>query len=413
MKHKKIVVTGLGIVSPVGSAIDRAWEAVVAGRSGIRKITELDAALPVQISGTVEDFNADDYLKPKEQKKMDTFIQYGIGAAVQAITDAGLGPADDEKAARIGVAMGSGIGGLPMIEANYRAYQKGGTRRVSPFFVPGSIINMISGNLSAIYNYRGPNVSLVSACTTGAHNIGEAARIIDYGDADVMIAGSAEMATTALTISGFAMARALTASWNDKPEAASRPWDAKRDGFVLGSGAGVVILEDYDHASSRGAEIYCELAGYGMSGDAYHITQPAPEGRGASQCMKNALADAGENADAVDYVNAHATSTPLGDALETQAIKTTFGDHAKKLCVSSTKSMIGHLLGAAGSVEAVVSIMALHRQIVPATINLENPDPECDLDYVPNQARDKKMRVVVSNSFGFGGTNGTLLFRSI
>ena len=413
MRNKRIVVTGLGVVSPVGSSVAKAWQALVSGSSGIGKINDFDASdLPVQIAGQVDDFNPEDYIKPKDLKKMDTFIQYGIGAAIQAIQDSGL-EITTENAHRIGAAIGSGIGGLPMIEANHKAYLKGGSKKVSPFFVPGSIINMISGYLSVMCGLKGPNLALVSACTTGTHNIGEAARMINYGDADVMIAGGAEKATTPVSISGFNSARALTSTYNDNPEYASRPWDLQRCGFVLGDGAGVVVLEEYEHARARGSQIYCELAGYGMSSDAYHITQPAPGGEGAARCMKNALQDAEELAESIGYINAHATSTPIGDKLETEAIKATFGNHAQKVAISSTKSMIGHLLGAAGSVEAIITILALKNQIVPPTINLENPDPECDLDFVPNEARDQKMNVAMSNSFGFGGTNGTLLFRHI
>ena len=413
MKNRKVVVTGLGVVSPVGSQIEIFWSALTNGISGIRKITTFDTEnLPVKISGSVIDFVANDYIPPKNQKKMDLFIQYGIGAAHQAIADSGIEITDD-NATRIGVAIGSGIGGLPMIEANHSAYQAGGARKISPFFIPATIINMIAGNLSIQYGIKGPNMAMVSACTTGTHNIGDAARIIDYGDADVMIAGSAEMATSPLSVGGFASARALSASHADNPEEASRPWDANRDGFVLGDGAGIVVLEDYEHARQRGARIYCEVAGYGRSGDAYHMTQPVPGGEGAARCMQNALNDAGELPTAVDYINAHATSTPLGDKMETEAIKTIFADHAFQLPISSIKSMIGHLLGAAGSVEAIASILALSNNVVPPTINLTTKDPECDLDYVPDTAREVDLRVAMSNSFGFGGTNGTLLFRSI
>ena len=413
MKNKKIVVTGLGVVSPVGSEIKKFWESLTNGRSGIRKITAFDATdLPTKISGAVTDFSADDYIIRKNQKKMDTFIQYGIGAATQAIQDSGI-DITDKNAHRTGIAIGSGIGGLPLIETNHLAYQAGGARKISPFFIPGTIINMIAGNLSILYGIKGPNIALVSACTTGTHNIGEAARMIDYGDADIMIAGSAEMATSPLSVGGFAAARALSSSYTEEPERASRPWDSDRDGFVLGDGAGILVLEEFEHARARGAKIYCEIAGYGCSGDAYHMTQPSPGGEGAARCMQNALNDAQETPDAVDYINAHATSTPIGDKVETDAIKRTFGDHAYKIPVSSTKSMIGHLLGAAGSVEAVASILTLKHQTIPPTINLENPDPDCDLDYVPGSARDENMKLALSNSFGFGGTNGSLLFRVI
>ena len=413
LSKRRVVVTGLGIVCPVGSNIEKAWNNILAGRSGISKIDSFDAsAFSVQISGAVRDFNPDDYIKPKEQKKMDPFIHYGIGAGVQAIEDAGLQITAD-NAHRVGVAIGSGIGGLPGIEKSYEGYLKGGPRRISPFFVPSNIINMVSGNLSIMYGMKGPNIAIVSACTTGTHNIGDAARMIAYGDADVMVAGGAEMATCHLGIGGFAAARALCASHNEDPETASRPWDKDRDGFVLGDGAGVLTLEEYEHAKSRGARIYCELAGYGMSSDAHHMTQPVEGGEGAVSCMRNALNDAGLNPDQVDYINAHGTSTPLGDMAETQAIKKAFGDHAYKLAVSSTKSMIGHLLGAAGGVEAVFSVLAIKDQVLPPTINYDTFDPECDLDYVPNTAREAKLDVAISNSFGFGGTNATLAFRKL
>jgi len=413
LSKRRIVVTGLGIVCPVGSTVDKAWANILAGRSGVTRIDRFDpSAFPVQIAATVRDFNADDYIPPKEQKKMDEFIHFGIGASVQAIRDAGL-EVTEENAERIGVAIGSGIGGLPFIERNYEAYLKSGPRRISPFFVPASIINMVAGNLSIMYGLKGPNISIVSACSTGTHNIGDAARLIAYGDVDVMIAGGAEMATCPLGIGGFAAARALSASHNDDPERASRPWDRDRDGFVLGDGAGVLVLEEYEHARRRGAHIYCELAGYGMSSDAHHMTQPAPGGEGAARCMLNALRDAGINPEEVDYINAHGTSTPAGDLAETEAVKAAFGDHAYRLAMSSTKSMIGHLLGAAGGVEAVFSVLAIRDQVLPPTINYEHPDPACDLDYVPNEAREAKVGVVLSNSFGFGGTNGTLAFRKL
>ena len=413
MNQKKIVVTGLGTVCPVGLTVSDAWKAVVAGQSGIRKITAFDTSnLPVQISASVVDFDADNYLKPKEQKKMDVFIHFGIAAAIQAIEDASL-EINEATAHRIGVAIGSGIGGLPMIEASHKKYLSEGVRKISPFFIPATIINMISGNLSIMSGIKGPNISMVSACSTGTHNIGSAARIIAYGDADVMITGGAEMATSPLSIGGFSAARALTASHNDDPEKASRPWDLHRDGFVLGDGAGVLVLEEYEHARKRGARIYCELIGFGMSGDAYHMTQPSIGGDGAMRCMQNALADAKIPADEVDYINAHGTSTQSGDKAETDAIKKTFGNHAHKLAISSSKSMIGHLLGAAGGVEAVFSVMTLHDQTIHPTINLDTPDPECDLDYVPTEARQSKVKTVLSNSFGFGGTNATLVFRNL
>jgi 3-oxoacyl-[acyl-carrier-protein] synthase II len=413
VSRRRVVVTGLGIVSPVGSEVASAWERIVAGRSGITRIKAFDASrFSVKISGAVSGFNADDYIAPKEQKKMDTFIHYGIGAGVQAFRDAGI-EVTEENTSRIGVAIGSGIGGLPGIEKNYEAYMKGGPRRVSPFFVPSCIINMVSGHLSIMYGLRGPNISIVSACTTGAHNIGDAGRMIAYGDADVMLAGGAEMATCPLGIGGFASARALCASHNNDPEHASRPWDLHRDGFVLGDGAGVLVLEEYEHAKARGANIYCELVGYGVSSDAYHMTSPPPDGAGAALAMRNAMRDAKLNPEDVDYINAHGTSTPVGDKAESEAVKAAFGEHAYQLALSSTKSMIGHLLGAAGGVEAVFTALAIRDQVMPPTINLETPDPECDLDYVPNTAREAKVEVALSNSFGFGGTNATLVFRKI
>ena len=400
----------MGIVSPVGSSVDTAWRNIREGNSGIRTITDYDVSdFPVKFAGLVTDFDASDYIRPKDQKKMDVFIHYGIGAGMDALKDAGL-EITDENAERIGVAIGSGIGGIGLIEKNHAAMLKGGPRKISPFFVPASICNMISGNLSIMTGAKGPNIAIVTACTTGTHNIGEAARMIAYGDADAMIAGGAEMASTPLGLAGFAAARALSTR-NDAPEKASRPWDKDRDGFVLGDGAGVVILEEYKMAKARGANIYCELAGFGMSGDAYHMTQPG--GGGASRCMKAALRDAGLGVDDVQYINAHGTSTPVGDVAESRAIRDTFGAAADKLMVSSTKSMTGHLLGAAGGIEAIFSILALRDQVVPPTINLDNQDPDCDLDYVPNEAREAKLDAVMSNSFGFGGTNGTLLFTRV
>ena len=400
----------MGIVSPVGSTVDTAWRNIREGNSGIRTITDYDVSdFPVKFAGLVTDFDASDYIRPKDQKKMDVFIHYGIGAGMDALKDAGL-EITDENAERIGVAIGSGIGGIGLIEKNHAAMLKGGPRKISPFFVPASICNMISGNLSIMTGAKGPNIAIVTACTTGTHNIGEAARMIAYGDADAMIAGGAEMASTPLGLAGFAAARALSTR-NDAPEKASRPWDRDRDGFVLGDGAGVVILEEYEMARARGANIYCELAGFGMSGDAYHMTQPG--GGGASRCMKAALRDAGLGVDDVQYINAHGTSTPVGDVAESRAIRDTFGAAADKLMVSSTKSMTGHLLGAAGGIEAIFSILALRDQVVPPTINLDNQDPDCDLDYVPNEAREAKLDAVMSNSFGFGGTNGTLLFTRV
>ncbi len=412
MSKRRVVVTGLGLLTPVGNNVEESWKNIVAGKSGIAPITAFDASqFSTRISGSVKDFDATEYLTPKDQKKMDTFIHFGIAAGIQAMDDAGI-EVTEENAERIGVAIGSGIGGLPTIEKNRDAYVAGGPRKISPFFVPSSIINMVSGNLSIMKGLKGPNISIVSACTTGAHNIGDAARMISYGDADIMIAGGAEMATSALGIGGFAAARALSTR-NDDPEAASRPWDRDRDGFVLGDGAGVVVLEEYEMARARGADIYCELAGYGMSGDAYHMTSPSEGGEGAARCMLNALKDAGLNTDDVGYINAHGTSTPAGDIAETLAVKAALGDHAYKTLVSSTKSMTGHLLGAAGGIEAIFSILALRDQVVPPTINLENQDPQCDLDFVANTARETRLSVTMSNSFGFGGTNGTLVFRNL
>ncbi len=412
MSKRRVVVTGLGLLTPVGNTVEDSWKNIVAGKSGIAPITSFDASqFSTRISGSVKDFDATQYLSPKDLKKMDTFIHFGLAAGIQALEDSGL-EVTDENAERIGVAIGSGIGGLPTIERNRDAYVAGGPRKISPFFVPSSIINMVSGNLSIMRGLKGPNISIVSACTTGAHNIGDAARMISYGDADIMVAGGSEMATSALGVGGFAAARALSTR-NDDPEAASRPWDQDRDGFVLGDGAGVVVLEDYEMARARGADIYCELAGYGMSGDAYHMTAPSEGGEGAARCMLNALKDAGLNPENVDYINAHGTSTPAGDVAETLAVKLALGDHAYKTLVSSTKSMTGHLLGAAGGIEAIFSILALRDQVVPPTINLDNQDPECDLDYVANTAREANLSVTMSNSFGFGGTNGTLVFKSL
>ncbi|MEZ5447556.1 MAG: beta-ketoacyl-ACP synthase II [Thiolinea sp.] len=414
MSKRRVVVTGLGIVSPVGSKLEKAWDNITAGRSGINAISPelFDASqFSVRIAGNVKDFDASDYIKPKDQKKMDVFIHYGIGAGVDAIRDSGL-EVTEANAERIGVLMGSGIGGLGTIERNYDAFMNSGPRKISPFFVPASIINMVAGNLSIMYGLKGPNMSIVSACTTAAHSIGDAARMISYGDADVMIAGGAEMGSTPLGIGGFAAARALSTR-NDDPEAASRPWDMDRDGFVLGDGAGVLVLEEYEHAKARGARIYCELAGYGMSSDAYHMTSPSLGGEGAARCMRNALKDAGLNVEQVDYINAHGTSTPAGDKAETLAAKLALGDYAYKVAISSTKSMTGHLLGAAGGIEAVFSVLAIRDRVLPPTINIDNQDPECDLDYVANEARPAKVDVAMSNSFGFGGTNGTLLFKKL
>jgi 3-oxoacyl-[acyl-carrier-protein] synthase II len=412
LSKRKVVVTGLGIVSPVGNTVADAWSNIVAGKSGITNITKFDAsAFASQVAGEVKGFDVDQYLSPKEARRMDTFIQYGLAAGIQAVRDAGI-EVTDENAERIGVSIGSGIGGLQLIEDTDKVYQESGPRKISPFFIPGTIINMISGNLSIMYGFKGPNIAIVTACTTATHAIGDAARFIEYGDADVMIAGGAEAAITELGVGGFAAARALSTR-NDDPATASRPWDVDRDGFVIGEGAGVLVLEEYEHAKARGAKIYCELAGFGMSADAYHMTSPSENGEGAARCMRNALRNAGINPDEVDYVNAHGTSTPAGDVAETQALKGFFGDYAKKVAVSSTKSMTGHLLGAAGGIEAVFSALAVRDQIVPPTINIFNQDPQCDLDYVPNVARNMKIDVAISNSFGFGGTNGTIVFRKV
>ncbi|WP_041444223.1 beta-ketoacyl-ACP synthase II [Thioalkalivibrio sp. K90mix] len=406
------MITGLGIVSPVGSTIDKAWSNIKAGKSGISPIDVFDASeMPVKISGAVRDFDANEYVPTKDQKKMDTFVLYGLAAGIQALDDSGL-EVTEENADRIGVAIGSGIGGLPYIERSYAAYLKGGARKISPFFVPSAIINMVAGNLSIMRNLQGPNISIVSACATATHNIGDAARMIAYGDADAMVAGGAEMATTPLGIGGFAAARALSTR-NDDPERASRPWDQDRDGFVLSDGAGVMMLEEYEHAKARGAHIYCEVAGFAWNADAYHMTQPSQDGAGAAKCMLRALNDAGVNPEEVGYINAHGTSTPAGDLAETQGLKKAFGDHAYKLLVNSTKSMTGHLLGAAGGIEGVFTALALRDQISPPTINLENPGEGCDLDYVANEAREMNTKVGLSNSFGFGGTNGTLVFRTL
>ena len=412
MAKRRVVVTGMGIVSPVGLNLKESWDNIIAGNSGAASITEFDTeAFSVKFACTVKNFDSEDFLSKKELKKMDTFIHYGIAASDQAIKDSGL-EITDENAERIGVAIGSGIGGLPMIEKNKAALDSGGPRKISPFLIPGSIINMISGNVSIKYGLKGPNIAIVTACTTGTHSVGQAARMIAYGDADVMLAGGAEKASSELGIGGFASSRALSKR-NDDPAAASRPWDQDRDGFVLGDGAGVLVLEEYEHAKARGARIYCEMAGFGMSGDAYHMTLPSKGGEGAARCMRNAIKDAGLNPEDVDFVNAHGTSTPAGDVGETLALKSAFGDHAKKLAVTSTKSMTGHLLGAAGGVEAAFTVMSLYDQIASPTINLDNQDPECDLDFVPHVARDMKMDVAISNSFGFGGTNGTILFKKI
>ena len=412
MSRRRVVVTGLGIVSPVGITVPEAWQNVLAGKSGVTRITRFDPArLASQIAGEVKGFDIGQYLSPKEARRMDTFIHYGLAAGLQAWRDAGVSVAGEE-AERAGVNFGSGIGGLPLIETTHDELLKSGPRRISPFFIPGTIINMIAGHLSIMLGLKGPNIAIVTACTTSTHCIGEAAKSIRYGDADIMIAGGAEATVTELAIGGFASARALSTR-NDDPAAASRPWDRDRDGFVLGEGAGAVVLEEYERAKARGARIYCEVTGYGVSADAYHMTAPSEDGDGAFRCMRNALKDAGQASDAVDYINAHGTSTPLGDVAETIAVKRLLGDHAKRVAVNSTKSMTGHLLGAAGGVEAVFTILATHHQVSPPTINLHNADPQCDLDYVPNVARDMQVRVSMSNSFGFGGTNGSLVFARV
>jgi 3-oxoacyl-[acyl-carrier-protein] synthase II len=409
LSRRKVAITGLGIISPVGNTIAEAWGNIVAGKSGIGAITRFDASkLSCHIAGEVRNFDVGAYLSPKEARRMDTFIHYGMAAGIQAIKDSGIA-VTAENAERIGVNIGSGMGGLPMIEATHLEYLSGGPRKISPFFIPSTIINMISGNLSIQFGLKGPNLAIVTACTTATHCIGESGRLIEYGDADVMVAGGAEATTTPLGVGGFAAARALSTR-NDDPATASRPWDKDRDGFVLGEGAGVVVLEELEHAKRRGARIYALLEGFGMSADAFHMTAPPDDGEGAARSMKNALRNAGLNADAVDYINAHGTSTPLGDLAETLAVKTALGDHARKTAVNSTKSMTGHLLGAAGGVEAVFSALAVFHQISPPTINLFNQDPQCDLDYVANTAREMKITHALSNSFGFGGTNGTLVF---
>ena len=414
MSRRRVVVTGLGLVCPVGNSVADGWGNLVAGRSGIDAITRFDAsAFACRFAGEVKGFNVEDYLPGKEARHMDTFIHFGLAAAMQAVRDAGLPTGDalsEETAERIGCMVGSGIGGLPMIEHTDGEYRERGPRRISPFFVPASIINMISGHLSIKYGFTGPNLAIVTACTTGLHCIGEAGRLIEYGDADVMVAGGAESTVSPLGVGGFAAARALSTR-NDDPKTASRPWDRDRDGFVLGEGAGVMVLEEYEHARRRGAKIYAELAGFGMGADAFHMT--APNVDGPKRSMKAALRNAGINADQVQYLNAHGTSTPLGDLNETNAIKLAFGEHAKKMVVNSTKSMTGHLLGGAGGIESLFTVLALHHQVSPPTINIFNQDPQCDLDYCANTAREMKIDVAVKNNFGFGGTNGTLVFRRV
>jgi 3-oxoacyl-[acyl-carrier-protein] synthase II len=412
LSKRRVVITGLGIISPVGNTVEQAWSNILAGKSGISRITRFDpSALSCQIAGEVKGFDVTEYISAKEARRMDIFIHYGLAAGVQAIKDSGI-VVTPENAERIGVNIGSGIGGLPMIEDTHNTYLEGGPRKISPFFIPGTIINMISGNLSIMFGLKGPNLAMVTACSTATHCIGDSARMIEYGDADIMIAGGAESTVTPLAVGGFASARALSTR-NDDPEKASRPWDTGRDGFVLGEGAGVLVLEEYEHAKARGAKIYAEVPGFGMSADANHMTAPCEDGSGAARCMTNALRNAGIPHNQVDFINAHGTSTPLGDLAETKAVKLCFGEHAKNIAVNSTKSMTGHLLGAAGGVEAVFSALGVYHQISPPTINMVEQDPECDLDYVPNVARKMKIDVALSNSFGFGGTNGTLVFRKI
>ena len=410
MSKRRVVVTGLGLITPVGIGVSETWKNIIAGKSGITAISKFDTSnFSSQIAGEVKNFDPLQYLNAKEARRMDTFIQYGLAAGIEAIKDSGF-VIDEKTSERIGVSIGSGIGGIDLIESTSDVFDEGGQRKVSPFFIPGTIINMISGNLSIMYGLKGPNVAIVTACTTGTHSIGDAARMIEYGDADVMVAGGSEAAITELAVAGFASAKALS-SRNDDPETASRPWDNDRDGFVIGEGAGVMVLEEYEQAKKRGAKIYCELSGYGMSADAYHITAPSIDG--PMRAMTNALKDAHLNADQIQYINAHGTSTPLGDLNETNAIKQIFGDNAKKVAVNSTKSMTGHLLGGAGGIESVFTALAIYNQVSPPTINIFNQDPECDLDFVANNARDIKIEAALKNNFGFGGTNGSLVFSKI
>lgn len=412
MSKRRVVITGLGIVCPVGLGVKKSWENILNGQSGIASLSNIKTAgQSVTFGGSVKNFDITDYLNPKEAKKMDIFIHYGMAAGIQAIEDSGI-EVGEKNAHRIGVAIGAGIGGLGTIEKTTDLFREKGAKRISPFFVPSSIINMISGNLSIKYGLKGPNFAIVTACTTGTHNIGDAARLIEYGDADVMIAGGAEMSTTNTGLGGFAAARALSRR-NDSPETASRPWDKDRDGFVLGDGAGVVVLEEFEHAKARGAKIYAEILGYGMSGDAYHITLPSKGGEGAARCMQNAINNAGINAQQIDYINAHGTSTPAGDQAETDATKLALGKHSYNVVMSSTKSMTGHLLGAAGGIEAIFTALAIRDQIAPPTINIFNQDPLCDLDYCANTAREMKINYAVSNSFGFGGTNGSIVLGKV
>lgn len=412
MTKRRVVVTGLGMVTPLGLSVKETWKGILEGRSGVRTITHLDVSdSPVRIAACVQDFDSAPYMNPKDARRLDTFIQYGVAASKQALDDSGL-DLSSINLERVGVAIGSGIGGLPIIQKNCHVLETSGPRKISPFFIPGSIINMVAGYVSIAFGLQGPNISIVSACTTGTHNIGHAARMIMYGDADVMVTGGAEMATTLLAIGGFASARALSTR-NDDPQRASRPWDRDRDGFVLGEGAGILILEEYEYAKKRGAEIYAELIGFGMSADAYHMTAPLEDGKGFVNSMVNTMHDAKVSPGDIDYINAHGTSTPAGDVIEALAIKKAFGDRAHSVPVSSTKSMTGHLLGAAGAVEAIFSILAIRDQVAPPTINLDNPDEGCDLNFVPHVAQPTNIDIVLSNSFGFGGTNGSLLFKRI
>jgi len=407
-----VVITGMGVVSPIGLNLSDNWQALMAGTSGIGQITQFDATgFPATIAGEVRGFDVTQYISEKEARRMDRFIHLGMAAGIQAVKDSGL-EVTEANAEQIGVHIGSGIGGLNTMEGATKTILEKGHRRITPFYIPMSIINMISGNLSILYGMKGPNLAMVTACATATHAIGDAARLIEYGDADVMVAGGAESAVTPTGMAGFGNAKALSTR-NDDPATASRPWDKDRDGFVLGEGAGVVVLEEYEFAKKRGARIYCELAGFGMSGDAYHMTSPSEGGEGAARCMRNAMRNAGINSDEIEYVNAHGTSTPQGDRAETMAAKAAFGDHARKIAMSSTKSMTGHLLGAAGGVEAIYTALAIHHQVAPPTMNIFTPDPECDLDYVPNTPREMSIRAALSNSFGFGGTNGTLVFRRL
>ena len=410
MSKRRVVISGIGIHSPVGLGLENNWQNIVAGNSGISSIDNFDTTgMAASIAGQILDFDPENWIDKKSCRKMDRFIQLGMAAGLDAMADAGL-EITDNNAHRVGVHIGAGIGGLTTIEIQTNTFFEKGPRRISPFYIPSSIINMISGNLSIALGAKGPNLAIVTACATGTHSIGDAARLIEYGDADVMLAGGAEGSITRTAMAGFGNAKTLSTR-NDDPQAASRPWDMGRDGFVMGEGAAVMVLEEYEHARKRGAQIYAEVAGFGLSGDAYHMTSPVPDGAGAARCMENAMRNAGVNPQQVDYINAHGTSTPLGDVAETKAIKLALGDHASTVAVSSTKSMTGHLLGAAGAIEAVYATLAIKHQIAPPTINLQNPDPECDLDYVPGVARDMKIDVAMSNSFGFGGTNGTLIMK--